>query len=30
MIAAAFYPKDMIVRLSDFTTNEYANLLGAI
>ena len=26
MIAAAFYPKDVIVRLSDFKTNEYANL----
>jgi len=28
MIAAAFYPKDVIIRLSDFKTNEYANLLG--
>ncbi len=28
MIAAAFYPKDVIVRLSDFKSNEYANLLG--
>ncbi len=28
MIAAAFYPKDVIVRLSDFKTNEYADLLG--
>jgi pyruvate,water dikinase len=28
MIAAAFYPKDVILRLSDFKTNEYANLLG--
>ncbi len=28
MIAAAFYPKQVIVRLSDFKTNEYANLLG--
>lgn len=28
MIAAAFYPKPVIVRLSDFKTNEYANLLG--
>jgi pyruvate,water dikinase len=28
MIGAAFYPKDVIVRLSDFKTNEYANLLG--
>jgi pyruvate, water dikinase len=27
-IAAAFYPKDVIVRLSDFKTNEYAGLLG--
>jgi pyruvate,water dikinase len=27
-IAAAFYPKDVIVRTSDFKTNEYANLLG--
>jgi pyruvate,water dikinase len=27
-IAAAFYPKDVIVRLSDFKTNEYASLLG--
>lgn len=27
-IAAAFYPKDVIVRLSDFKTNEYSNLLG--
>ncbi len=26
--AAAFYPKDVIVRMSDFKTNEYANLLG--
>ncbi len=28
IIAAAFYPKDVIVRLSDFKTNEYANLIG--
>jgi len=28
MIAAAFYPKPVIVRLSDFKTNEYARLLG--
>jgi pyruvate,water dikinase len=28
MIAAAFYPKDVIVRLSDFKSNEYADLLG--
>jgi pyruvate,water dikinase len=27
-IAAAFYPKPVIVRLSDFKSNEYANLLG--
>ncbi|MCX6744708.1 MAG: phosphoenolpyruvate synthase [Candidatus Parcubacteria bacterium] len=27
-IAAAFYPKDVIVRFSDFKTNEYANLIG--
>ncbi|HDM67226.1 MAG TPA: phosphoenolpyruvate synthase, partial [Thermoplasmatales archaeon] len=27
-IAAGFYPKDVIVRLSDFKTNEYANLIG--
>jgi pyruvate,water dikinase len=28
MIAAAFYPKDVVVRLSDFKSNEYANLIG--
>ncbi|MFQ4142882.1 phosphoenolpyruvate synthase [Chlorogloeopsis sp. ULAP02] len=28
IIAAAFYPKPVIVRLSDFKSNEYANLLG--
>ena len=28
MIGAAFYPKDVVVRLSDFKTNEYANLIG--
>ena len=28
MIAAAFYPKDVIVRMSDFKTNEYRNLIG--
>ena len=28
MIAAAFYPKEVIVRLSDFKTNEYADLIG--
>lgn len=27
-LAAAFFPKDVIVRMSDFKTNEYANLLG--
>jgi pyruvate,water dikinase len=27
-IAAAFYPKPVIVRLSDFKTNEYAKLIG--
>ncbi|OGY45282.1 MAG: phosphoenolpyruvate synthase [Candidatus Buchananbacteria bacterium RIFCSPHIGHO2_01_FULL_39_14] len=27
-IAAAFYPKEVIFRLSDFKTNEYANLIG--
>lgn len=27
-IAAAFYPKSVIVRLSDFKTNEYRNLIG--
>jgi pyruvate,water dikinase len=30
MIAAAFYPKDVILRLSDFKTNEYANLIGVV
>jgi len=28
MIAAAFYPKDVIIRMSDFKSNEYANLIG--
>jgi len=28
MLAAAFYPKDVILRFSDFKTNEYANLIG--
>jgi pyruvate,water dikinase len=28
IIAAAYYPKDVILRLSDFKTNEYANLIG--
>ncbi|OCX53909.1 phosphoenolpyruvate synthase [Mucilaginibacter sp. PPCGB 2223] len=27
-IAAAFYPKEVIVRMSDFKSNEYADLLG--
>lgn len=27
-IAAAFYPKPVIVRFSDFKSNEYANLIG--
>jgi len=27
-IAAAFYPREVIVRMSDFKSNEYANLLG--
>jgi pyruvate,water dikinase len=27
-LAAAFYPKPVIIRLSDFKTNEYAQLLG--
>ena len=27
-IAAAFYPKPVVVRMSDFKSNEYANLLG--
>ena len=28
MIAAAFHPNDVILRMSDFKTNEYANLVG--
>jgi len=28
LVAAAFYPKEVIVRMSDFKTNEYARLLG--
>jgi pyruvate,water dikinase len=28
IIGAAFYPNDVIVRLSDFKSNEYANLIG--
>ena len=27
-VAAAFYPNEVIVRMSDFKSNEYANLLG--
>lgn len=27
-LAAAFYPKDVIVRMSDFKSNEYASLIG--
>ena len=27
-IAAGFYPNDVLVRFSDFRTNEYANLIG--
>ncbi len=27
-IAAAFYPRDVILRFSDFKTNEYINLIG--
>ena len=27
-VAAAFYPKEVIVRMSDFKSNEYANLIG--
>ncbi len=28
LIASAFYPKDVIVRFSDFKSNEYKNLIG--
>lgn len=28
LVAASFYPRSVIVRMSDFKTNEYANLLG--
>lgn len=28
LIASAFYPKDVILRFSDFKTNEYSHLLG--
>lgn len=30
MIAAAFYPRPVVIRLSDFKTNEYRNLMGGI
>jgi len=30
VIAAAFYPKEVILRTSDFKTNEYAGLLGGV
>ncbi len=30
MIAAAFYPRPVIVRLSDFKSNEYRDLIGGI
>ncbi len=29
-IAAAFWPKPVVVRMSDFKTNEYASLLGGV
>jgi pyruvate,water dikinase len=29
-IAAAFYPREVIVRLSDFKSNEYAHLVGGL
>ncbi|MBE7385699.1 MAG: phosphoenolpyruvate synthase [Leptolyngbya sp. SIO1E4] len=29
-IAAAFYPKPVVIRLSDFKSNEYANLVGGL
>ncbi len=28
IVAATFYPKEVIVRMSDFKSNEYANLIG--
>lgn len=28
LVAAAFYPREVIVRMSDFKTNEYSKLLG--
>jgi pyruvate,water dikinase len=30
IIGAAFYPKDVIIRFSDFKTNEYADLIGGV
>ena len=30
LIAAAFYPREVILRFSDFKTNEYATLIGAV
>lgn len=30
MIAAAFYPQEVIVRLSDFKTNEYRSMIGGL
>ncbi len=30
MIAAAFYPKHVIIRTSDFKSNEYRNMLGGL
>ncbi len=30
LIGAAFYPREVIFRLSDFKTNEYATLIGAV
>jgi pyruvate,water dikinase len=30
LIGAAFYPREVIFRLSDFKTNEYATLIGAM
>ena len=30
LIAASFYPREVILRFSDFKTNEYATLIGAV
>ena len=30
LIAASFYPREVILRFSDFKTNEYATLVGAV